>query len=391
MGIFDNLFNPQGPTQAAQLQAAYSLLGQQGFGNAGMAGLQAAQQFRQQQSEQERRKLLDQLTKFQVEQAQREGQIAALPQQFATPARIDPQMDARDIGTPGAAPTIPAAFDTQGYLNALRGMDPMRAMQMEAAMQKQGPKLENVAPGAKVGYYKDGKWIDVASNPKAPDQPTSVQEYQLAVQQGYKGTFTDWLTGIKKAGASSVNVGLQNPVQALGPDGSPIYVQPANKPGAAPQVLTGPNGTPLRPPLNDAEKKAQQKIADAKEAVAVTADIRAALGTATSGFAQNLFNQGAGAIGVPTQGAMSDAKLNVLSSKLVALVPRFEGPQSDADTKMYKQAAGDLANPLLPREVRMSALDTVEALHRKAAGMTSPKRGDTNVNVDDLVNKYRSK
>jgi uncharacterized protein (UPF0147 family) len=37
------------------------------------------------------------------------------------------------------------------------------------------------------------------------------------------------------------------------------------------------------------------------------------------------------------------------------MVPRFEGPQSDKDTQSYKEAAGQLADPNLPREIRKAA------------------------------------
>jgi hypothetical protein len=41
------------------------------------------------------------------------------------------------------------------------------------------------------------------------------------------------------------------------------------------------------------------------------------------------------------------------------MVPRFEGPQSNADTTSYKQAAGQLADPTLPPEIRKAAGKTV--------------------------------
>jgi hypothetical protein len=42
--------------------------------------------------------------------------------------------------------------------------------------------------------------------PKAEKPPSAVQEYQFAVGQGYKGTFEQWDTTRKKAGASSVSI-----------------------------------------------------------------------------------------------------------------------------------------------------------------------------------------
>ena len=46
----------------------------------------------------------------------------------------------------------------------------------------------------------------IFDKPKAVEQPNDVREYEYAKGQGYKGTFQDWTTQLKKAGASNVNV-----------------------------------------------------------------------------------------------------------------------------------------------------------------------------------------
>lgn len=48
-----------------------------------------------------------------------------------------------------------------------------------------------------------------AEKPQA--MPSAVQEYQFAVTQGYKGTFEQWDTGRKRAGATNVSVGEKPP------------------------------------------------------------------------------------------------------------------------------------------------------------------------------------
>ena len=64
----------------------------------------------------------------------------------------------------------------------------------------------------------------------------------------------------------------------------------------------------------------------------------------------------------------------------------MQGPQSDKDVLLYKQMAGDLANPQLPRETRMAAARTVRALNEKYAGQQqeSSQPGD----ISDLLKKY---
>ncbi len=73
----------------------------------------------------------------------------------------------------------------------------------------------------------------------------------------------------------------------------------------------------------------------------------------------------AGVVGVGTQGAQNIARLEVLGYQLLSNVPRFEGPQSELDVKLYQQAAGDLANSSKPVNVRLAALDSIVMMLKK--------------------------
>jgi hypothetical protein len=73
----------------------------------------------------------------------------------------------------------------------------------------------------------------------------------------------------------------------------------------------------------------------------------------------------AGIIGKSTSGAQAIQQLKVLSYPILANVPRFEGPQSDYDVQIYKQAAGDFANDKLPVETRLAALQGLITLLKK--------------------------
>jgi hypothetical protein len=50
---------------------------------------------------------------------------------------------------------------------------------------------------------------------------------------------------------------------------------------------------------------------------------------------------------------------------VLKMVPRFEGPQSDKDTQSYKEAAGQLADSTLPREIRKEAGRTILRLMKE--------------------------
>lgn len=63
----------------------------------------------------------------------------------------------------------------------------------------------------------------------------------------------------------------------------------------------------------------------------------------------------AGFFGQSTPGAIAIGKLKPIADLALKMVPRFEGPQSDKDTQSYKEAAGQLADPNLPTDIRKAA------------------------------------
>lgn len=63
----------------------------------------------------------------------------------------------------------------------------------------------------------------------------------------------------------------------------------------------------------------------------------------------------AGFFGKATPGAIAIGKLAPIADLVLKMVPRFEGPQSDKDTRSYKEAAGQLADATLPNAIRKDA------------------------------------
>jgi hypothetical protein len=85
----------------------------------------------------------------------------------------------------------------------------------------------------------------------------------------------------------------------------------------------------------------------------------------TGSGAGRLIDLAAGFGGQATKGAIAIGELQPISDIALKMVPRFEGPQSNADTTSYKQAAGQLADPTLPREIRKKAGLTVLRLMKE--------------------------
>ena len=88
----------------------------------------------------------------------------------------------------------------------------------------------------------------------------------------------------------------------------------------------------------------------------------------TGSGAGRLYDVGAGFIGQAPSGAIAIGKLQPIADMALKMVPRFEGPQSNADTTSYKQAAGQLADPTMPTKIRKEAGKTVLRLMKDRKG-----------------------
>ena len=91
----------------------------------------------------------------------------------------------------------------------------------------------------------------------------------------------------------------------------------------------------------------------------------ALLPQASSGTISNIGTKAANFAGISTKKGKADESLKGIAANLVLNVPRMEGPQSDKDTALYKQAAADVANPNIPAESRKAAIDTMKSLQLK--------------------------
>lgn len=121
----------------------------------------------------------------------------------------------------------------------------------------------------------------------------------------------------------------------------------------------------------------------------------------TGSGAGRLADIGAAFVGQATPGAIAASRLAPIADMVLKMVPRFEGPQSDKDTKSYKEAAGQLADTSLPTKIRQAAATEIVRLMRArknqfvtqemaaegvAPAGTAPAAAP---NIDALLNKYK--
>lgn len=256
-GLFD-LFASDDPKQAAYMAMAAGLLGGKGNFNTilaeSMLGAQkSAQQARQAQQASEMNRMQLAAAQRQAKQQARQDELAALPMQFYKPPSM-PAVDATGgMETAASNPNNaagPGGFDMQGYLGALMGKDPIQALQLQAMTQKQKAqrRFEKVGDNL-LEIPEEGDPRTVFSAPTKPEKPPSaVQEYQFAQSQGYKGSFEQWDTARRKAGAATQNMNFGTPMPAVNPKtGEVELLRPDNKGGM--------NFTGIKPPPQDRDVK----------------------------------------------------------------------------------------------------------------------------------------
>ena len=76
-------------------------------------------------------------------------------------------------------------------------------------------------------------------------------------------------------------------------------------------------------------------------------------------------------VGMSSRAAEAAKALPPITDLVLKMVPRFEGPQSERDVKVYENAAGDLSNPTIPNVQRLAAAREILRLMRDRRGQFS--------------------
>lgn len=177
-------------------------------------------------------------------------------------------------------------------------------------LQKQGrPDLVAAMQG---GMSGGDAWKQFLQ-PQGPKPTSDMQEYEFARSQGFKGSFTDFMQQMRKAGATTVNVG-QGEVGTI-PQGFELFTDPES--GA--RSMRPISGGPAAIEAQKAEQAAQtKKETTDRSANVVVQDIDRALDQIEgNGFFTT------GAVGAATQGIPSMPAHNV--SQLIQTVQANTG------------------------------------------------------------------
>jgi hypothetical protein len=259
-----------------------------------------------------------------------------------------------------------------------------------------------------------------AMRSKPVNKPSSVQEYEYARDSGFKGSFQDWVIA---GGQSSRPSAVQEWefYAKLDPALQQRYLEMKRNPNivvkdiagatqaVAPSIGFGTKTSTLATLDQNAAAAERLKGAEAEGGAAGKARGEITGGALTKGSNANTVTgmldiadplieaatgsiAGAGrdklaaAFGIAPQGAQAIAQLKVLQAGLMTNMPRMEGPQSDADVLLYREAAGQIGDPAVPREIKKAAVTTIRRIQEKykerAASLGGKPASPTRIRVD---------
>lgn len=262
---------------------------------------------------------------------------------------------------PELANILPAQFTPEGKDSLLRTAEDL-SKRLTAAPT-------TVAAGGSV-YDPATKTFTQApeKTPAPPAPPSMVAEYTFAKTPdggNFKGSYQDFVTARAAAGRAPAQPRAEpapRTQQLTLSDGSVVLVNMDT--GVTTPITAGGAGVKGKPSAT-AEKTAIQRKQlglDLDNAITELTDVikeGGLIDQSTGSGAGRLIDLAAGFGGTATSGAIAIGKLQPIADLALKMVPRFEGPQSNADATSYKQAAGQLADATLPREIRKEAAKTV--------------------------------
>ena len=237
------------------------------------------------------------------------------PDQQAILAMMPPEAAARIIAQEAFRP---APEPTRGVNIGGRLVNPVTGAVMADFSTPDDRRIITGADG--FNYYSDtGERVLPGVTPAldTPTAPSSVREYEFAVQQGYPGTFEDWQLAQGGAGASNINV-----INAGADEFAEAFAR-GDAEMLGTMTETGLAASRNIPRINELERL----LSDAPSGIAGAAALRA------------------GDFGINTDGLDDLQAANAIISSLVPEQRQpGSGPMSDADLDLFRQSLPRIIN-----------------------------------------------
>lgn len=271
-------------------------------------------------------------------------------------------------------------------------------------LAQQQLKAPDAAPPTVKDFYEGGNvvqkqwnsqtkaWDQVGSGPRfapnqssAPEAPSAVREWQYFNSLSPKDQ-KSYLT-MKRAADWQNLGGTMTLPDPLNPAGTPTAVLPKTLPPEDTPEVRGQQAEAAQTGKNtaDAAAASDKKALDASTTLDVLSGVEDTIDKATGSYAGAARDFGASVFGEATEGAKAIAQLKVLQAKLMLTMPRMEGPQSDKDTALYREAAAQLGDPTIPGEIKKAAVQTIRELQKKYPNTNAQPAADPK---SSLKSKY---
>lgn len=279
------------------------------------------------------------------------------------------------------------------------GQSAMQAQQMGAQRADLG--LDRRLKEAQIRNYDEPN--------RGRQAPSSVQEYEYAKQNGFKGSFQDWIVS---GGQTSRPSAVQEWefYNSLPDDKKPLYLEMKRNPNFTVKdvnqvptsiqqsIVGGVTSRPLSTLPQTVDAAATLKRAESEAGAIGTGSGQVQAGITKKGsdakstlntldLAEPLIDAATGsmvgagrdklasAFGVAPTGAQAIAQLQVLQANLMTSMPRMEGPQSDKDVELYQKAAGQIGDPNIPSSIKKAAVKTIRSLQQKYVDRAAAQDG----------------
>ncbi len=225
--------------------------------------------------------------------------------------------------------------------------------------------------GQAVNSYVAPQLVDLG-NEKRFATPNAGQSFNvglspdqvLADQRGRIGLGLQGQANAIAQDANNVNRMGQRTQVVQGADGVNYLVDKGTG-EARPAIINGTGGTVQSGPLAEATIKNQKNMGKLGELIQ---QARQSLPDATASGLGAKRDEAASFFGMTTSNAQAAAKLATIGGNMMMMMPRMEGPQSDADRKNYETMAGKVGDPTIPAAERAAAMDAIEEIANRYSG-----------------------
>lgn len=294
-------------------------------------------------------------------EAQQQAQQRAMQQQLvqlqlaqAQKASVAPDQISASMRTAGM-PRLQATSPDASGLSELTPQKPSDFQQMLGASQ-------SLLRQGNTDGAKDVRSFAMAQQGMGGAMPASLQEWQ-AFQQMSPTDQKAYLNMKRQPAAAQIAdiAGVKSLVDRVNASVTPLSSLDREAGAQATLNQAKAEGTAMGETKGSIAKKA----VNANTVIGMLDIADPLIDAATGSMAGAARDKLAAVFGEAPKGAQAIAQLKVLQAGLMTNMPRMEGPQSDRDVDLYREAAGQIGDPMVPAQIKKAAVMTIRALQNK--------------------------